>query len=392
MPRRLFLECGCNGRPHRCTPRSRNSCLSPPPASCPRRRSRNVRQRSRPKARCCRPHCRSFRRTTGGTSTFLRRPSIRSRRASSPSSTTAARGSSHPDFGGEASPGSEDIYGIPYVIVDGSQPKKAVTFEYWDESDGVNLANGQGIPFYPIPAQSITQAHWIEGGAPGSVDQRSDSDRHLIVVDCTNRHLYELYNVWYDASLAEVVRRLRRFLRHECEPPAARHVDVRRCGRARDLPGARSLRRGMECRGDGHRPRLSRDRSRDERLCLPGVASRRIDDGRAPDGRTTASEDERRRTGPCPSHPGSERPKDLSRDAEVRLARGRQRLRHVHHRHLRHPLEQRHPESGIRNPVRERFRSGAAGMEPAASGCRGTLGDQRESRIRSSAALPPPAW
>jgi hypothetical protein len=57
----------------------------------------------------------------------------------------------HPDFGGEASPGSVSIYGMPYAIVDGGQPKLAVTFAYWDESDGVNYATGQGVPFYPIP-------------------------------------------------------------------------------------------------------------------------------------------------------------------------------------------------------------------------------------------------
>lgn len=62
---------------------------------------------------------------------------------------------------------------MPYAIVDGSQPKQAVTFEYWDESDGVNQATGQGVPFYPIPAQAITQAHWVEGGAPANVDQRT---------------------------------------------------------------------------------------------------------------------------------------------------------------------------------------------------------------------------
>ena len=109
----------------------------------------------------------------------------------------------HPDFGGTASPGSVDIYGMPYAIVDGSQPKQAVTFDYWDESDGVNYSTGQGIPFYPIPAQAITQPHWVEGGAPGNVDERADSDRHLLVVDCTNQHLYELYNVWYDAARAK---------------------------------------------------------------------------------------------------------------------------------------------------------------------------------------------
>ena len=106
----------------------------------------------------------------------------------------------HPDFGGTESPGSVAIYGMPYAIVDGSQPKQAVTFDYWDESDGVNYSTGQGVPFYPIPAQAISEAHWVEGGAPANVDERSDSDRHLLIVDCTNKYLYELYNVYYDAA------------------------------------------------------------------------------------------------------------------------------------------------------------------------------------------------
>ena len=109
----------------------------------------------------------------------------------------------HPDFGGEASPGSVDIYGIPYAIVDGSEPKQPVTFQYWDESDGVDTATGQGVPFYPIPAEAIAQAHWIEGGDPGNVDLRSQEDRHLLIVDCTQKYLYELYNVFYDAAHAK---------------------------------------------------------------------------------------------------------------------------------------------------------------------------------------------
>ena len=100
----------------------------------------------------------------------------------------------HPDFGGEESPGSVGIYGFPYAVVDAAQVKSQVTFQYASESDG----NGQS--FYPIPTQAITQPHWVEGGAPGNVDQRSSSDRHLLMVDCTNNHLYELYNVWYDGS------------------------------------------------------------------------------------------------------------------------------------------------------------------------------------------------
>jgi hypothetical protein len=83
---------------------------------------------------------------------------------------------------------------MPYAIVDATQAKLPVTFQYADESDG------RGIAFYPIPAEAIAQSQWIEGGAPGNVDQRSDSDRHLLIVDCTNRYLYELYNVYYAAS------------------------------------------------------------------------------------------------------------------------------------------------------------------------------------------------
>jgi hypothetical protein len=89
---------------------------------------------------------------------------------------------------------------MPYAIVSDTQAPQAVTFQYWDESDGVDMSTGQGIPFYPIPSQAITQAHWVEGGAPANVDQRSSSDRHLLMIDCTNRYLYELYNVYFNPT------------------------------------------------------------------------------------------------------------------------------------------------------------------------------------------------
>src|SRR5262245_18704884 len=99
----------------------------------------------------------------------------------------------HPDFGGEEFPGSVQTYGMPYPVVDGTQPLLPLTFVlYPDESDGV------GVPFYPIPAEAITQPHWIEGGDPGNVDLRSSEDRHLLIVDRDNKYLYELYNVYYD--------------------------------------------------------------------------------------------------------------------------------------------------------------------------------------------------
>ena len=100
----------------------------------------------------------------------------------------------HPDFGGEVSPGSVAIYGMPYAVVDASQAKLSVSFQYADESDGA------GVPFYPIPTQAITQPHWVEGGAPANVDQRNSSDRHLLMVDCSANALYELYNVYYNPT------------------------------------------------------------------------------------------------------------------------------------------------------------------------------------------------
>jgi hypothetical protein len=100
----------------------------------------------------------------------------------------------HPDFGGDAEDG--DVYGIPYIVVDGTQAKKAVTFYYDEQSDGIDHENGETpFPFYPIPDEAITMNGWIEGGQPGDVDQ--GGDRHILIVDRTNNHLYELYDMFY---------------------------------------------------------------------------------------------------------------------------------------------------------------------------------------------------
>jgi len=105
----------------------------------------------------------------------------------------------HPDFGGSIS-GSNGIYGFPYVVVDGAQAKLAVQFDEPSESDGVTHPGDVSFPFYPVPSEAITQAHWVEGGDPGNIDERGDQDRHLLMVDRDNRHLYELYNVYYDGA------------------------------------------------------------------------------------------------------------------------------------------------------------------------------------------------
>jgi hypothetical protein len=72
----------------------------------------------------------------------------------------------HPDFG--------TIYGIPYVLVGGSTPPRAVSFDYADESDPGP---------YPIPSDAP-----IEGGAS------SGGDRHVLVVDTLRWKLYELFD------------------------------------------------------------------------------------------------------------------------------------------------------------------------------------------------------
>jgi len=108
----------------------------------------------------------------------------------------------HPDLGGTLDDGIH-IYGMPYIVVDGAQAKKTVNFHYYDQSDGVNHPGNNPYPFYPIPDEAITQAHWIEGGDPGNVDDRGSEDRHMLIVDRDHRALYELYNVYYDPSLQQ---------------------------------------------------------------------------------------------------------------------------------------------------------------------------------------------
>ena len=80
----------------------------------------------------------------------------------------------HPDFGADYDGGP---FGIPYVVVSGSQPKVNIgPILYEDESDPGP---------YPVPPNAP-----IEGGAA------SDGDRHVLVLDRDNWLLYELYRAF----------------------------------------------------------------------------------------------------------------------------------------------------------------------------------------------------
>ena len=105
----------------------------------------------------------------------------------SSTNTTAVR-RLHPDFG-------PPPYGIPYVVVSGTQARVGATFDYADESDyGLT-----GLPGYPIPDEARTTANYIEGGQPGG---GSSGDRHLLVIDRDRWVLYETYATRWNTTSA----------------------------------------------------------------------------------------------------------------------------------------------------------------------------------------------
>ena len=83
----------------------------------------------------------------------------------------------HPDFGASYNGGP---FGIPYIVVTGTQARVGVTFDYDDESDPGP---------YPVPPGAP-----IEGGAASS------GDRHVLIVDRDAWKLYELYAAYPQAD------------------------------------------------------------------------------------------------------------------------------------------------------------------------------------------------
>jgi hypothetical protein len=101
----------------------------------------------------------------------------------------------HPDFGGDSSP-APAIYGMPYVVVPGTQLLEPMAFDYATESDPGAPGRPAG---YPIPVEAKTQPHWIEGGYPGNCDSSYKSspcagDKHMLIVDADHRLLFETWN------------------------------------------------------------------------------------------------------------------------------------------------------------------------------------------------------
>jgi hypothetical protein len=102
-------------------------------------------------------------------------------------STPAAIRRLHPDFGPHP-------YGMPYVVVRGTQPRVPVFFtDYGDESD----RGAPGEDGYPIPDLAQHEGTAIEGGTPGG---GTTGDRHLLIVDRDRWLLYETWATRWNAG------------------------------------------------------------------------------------------------------------------------------------------------------------------------------------------------
>jgi hypothetical protein len=102
--------------------------------------------------------------------------------------TTSTR-AMHPDFG-------PPPYGIPYVVVDGTQARLPVTFvSYGSESD----SGFGGLSGYPIPDEARTQPNYIEGATAGG---GTSGDRHMLLIDRDRWVLYETFATRWNGSLS----------------------------------------------------------------------------------------------------------------------------------------------------------------------------------------------
>jgi len=95
-------------------------------------------------------------------------------------------------------------YGFPFITVSGNYPK--IRFQggyYWNESDDVG---------YPVPLPALTEPGWTEDLSGTISNPVSKGDRHLLIVDVDNQHLFEIYQPFYNATDSPMVMADGRYL------------------------------------------------------------------------------------------------------------------------------------------------------------------------------------
>ncbi len=295
----------------------------------------------------------------------------------------------HPDWG--ASAGDQDdpdlIYGIPYIVVPGSQPLVQV---HWNQfgSQSDNGAPGRP-PGYPIPDAVRTQQGWMEGGAPGNcTNDNLDSctgDRHILIVDRDNKILYELYAASYNNTLN----------RWEAGSGAIwpmttnhRRPDTWTSADAAGLAILPGLVRYDEAYGTEPIKHAFRVTVRSTNgYVYPASHRAGTTNGALPMGARLRLKSIVQHLGLRAAHPAR-----AAGDEDLRPDRRGQRLGHVHHRHVRSALdradgqlEHRVPQSG----PRERFRSRATGLAADRSSAASARHRRRRPAERLGNALRP---
>ena len=136
--------------------------------------------------RCSRP-------TTGGTRTSARRRSIRAVAAVHRLHRHGGTPRCIPTSAAIRVAGSRASTASPTWSSAATSPSARCTFYYAGRERRRRSATGE-LPFYPIPDEAITQPS-LDRRRPARATSDPGGDRHMLIVDRDNRHLYELFDL-----------------------------------------------------------------------------------------------------------------------------------------------------------------------------------------------------
>ena len=249
----------------------------------------------------------------------------------------------HPDFGGDSRtirrPRSTAWSTSPCP---GTQPLEPVTWIDVLEPERRRRARPAGRLSDPgrgaDPGASGSRAAMPGNDDPGG-------DRHMLIVDRDNRILYELYHTCLERRPRTAGRRARapssRSTRNDRRPETWTSADA--AGLA-ILPGLVRYDEAFGTAPIKHAFRMTVDFTNGYVFPASHDASTSEQRQRPAPGGAPAAQGEQ-------EHLAATRPRssDLPGHEDLRPDRGRQRLGHVHHRRLRHALEQRRAEPRLRD-------------------------------------------